>query len=99
MPAPNSVSAALQCIEGSQAPLRTCPLCKVAFEPKKPWQAFCCAEHRTAYDQEFGTLGKVATVRKIKTGVSVSIHLSGPAAERALNLALGELVRLVRQPT
>lgn len=92
------MNAALQCIEAAPAPLRTCPLCSVAFTPRTRWQTFCCAEHRTTYDQEFGTLGKVATVRKIKTGVSVSIHLRGPAAERALNLLLGDAVRVVKAP-
>lgn len=91
------MNAAIQCIDSSGMAIRTCPLCHGTFHPAKPWQTFCCAEHRTAYDQEFGTLGKVATVRKIKTGVSMSIHLSGPAAERALNLALGDAVRLVRK--
>lgn len=92
------MNAAFQCINEPGTPLRTCPLCHASFRPAKPWQTFCCAEHRTAYDQEFGTLGKVATVRKIKTGVSVSIHLSGPAAERALNLVLGEAVKVVKAP-
>lgn len=91
------MNAALQCIDSPIMAIKSCPLCSVAFAPKKPWQTFCCAEHRTAYDQEFGTMGKVATVRKIKTGVSVSIHLSGPAAERALNLGIGEAVRIVRK--
>lgn len=85
-------------MDAQVVPRKVCAFCGGEFAARKDWQKFCCAEHRTAYDQEFGTLGKVATVRKIKTGVSVSIHLTGPAAERALNLELGSPARITRPP-
>lgn len=73
-------------------------MCQVLFKPETPWQTFCCPGHRNAYDREYGALGTVASVRKLRRGVSVVIHLDGPAAERALNLNPRELVRLVKKP-
>jgi hypothetical protein len=37
----------------------------------------------------------VRSVRRIKTGASVVVHLTGPAAEAALQLHLGDEVRIV----
>lgn len=45
-----------------------------------------------------GAEGRVVSVRRIRSGASVVIHLIGPAAEAALQLRLGERVRVVRQP-
>lgn len=45
-----------------------------------------------------GIEGAVARVQRTKAGASVVIHLTGPAAESALGLAIGELVRVVPQP-
>jgi hypothetical protein len=42
-------------------------------------------------------LGTVASVRRINRGASVVIHLTGPAAERALRLGVRELVRVVKK--
>jgi hypothetical protein len=50
------------------------------------------AAHRDAYHAEIGISGKVAAVRRLKTGVSVVMHLEGPAAERALNLEIATTV-------
>lgn len=78
--------------------LRTCPYYRNLFRPRTPWQAFCSSKHRTAYDVEFGAIGVVANVRKLRKGVSVVIHLDGPAAERALRFGLRDPVRLVGKP-
>lgn len=43
-------------------------------------------------------VGKVAAVRRLRRGVSVVIHLEGPAAERALNLGIGDVARLTVRP-
>lgn len=93
------MNAAAQCIETAPEPeARTCPYCQASFIPARRWQAFCSSEHRTAFDQEFGALGKIAGVRKLKSGVSVTLHFTGPAAERALNLELGAPARVTRKP-
>lgn len=85
--APNASSAAI-----------CCAYCSDPFPPGKAWSAFCSAKCRNAYDVEVGATGRVAAVRRIKSGASLVIHLTGPAAERALKLLLGERVRAVRQP-
>lgn len=93
------MNAAAQCIETATAPeTRCCPYCQASFIPARRWQAFCSSEHRTAFDQEFGMLGKVARVSRLKSGVSVTLHFTGPAAERALNLELGAPARITRRP-
>lgn len=75
-----------------------CSYCQTLFVPRKRWGAFCSAKCRNAFDVEFGCQGTVASVRKINRGASVVIHLTGPAAERALKLELREVVRVVRKP-
>jgi hypothetical protein len=46
-----------------------------------------------------GIQGRIRRVSKIKRGgVAVTIHLEGPAAERALNLDIAEPVRVVKAP-
>lgn len=83
----------------TQRETRPCAYCSALFAPKREWEQFCKPGCRRAYDLDFGTRGAVKSVRKLKAGVSVVIHLpGGPAAERALKLALGELVRIVRGP-
>lgn len=66
--------------------------------PRRPSQAFCAARCRVAYHTDHGAEGRVVSVRRIRSGASVVIHLIGPAAEAALQLRLGERVRVVRQP-
>lgn len=93
------MNAALQCIEKPpQTQERLCPYCGASFKPRRSWQSYCSEKCRTAYDVEHGTTAKIARVSRLKSGVSVTLHFSGPAAERALNLVLGEHVRLVKRP-
>ena len=92
------METAVQCIEKPAEPeKRLCPYCDVPFLPRTRWQAFCSVAHRNAYDVEIGALGRVASVRRLRRGVSVVVHLAdGPAAERALNLEIGTSVRVVK---
>ena len=93
------MNATSQCIgEGVQTEIRECPYCHGMFTPKRRWSAFCSAKCRDGYEADIGATGTIASVRKLQKGVSVVIHLKGPAAERALNLTPRELVRLVRRP-
>lgn len=39
----------------------------------------------------------VAAVRRLRRGVSVTIHLEGAAAEHAQNFVVGEALRLVEE--
>jgi hypothetical protein len=84
--------------EAAQVEAVGCSYCQTLFVPRKRWGAFCSQKCRTAYDVEVGCQGTVASVRKINRGASVVIHLTGPAAERALKLGLREVVRVVRKP-
>lgn len=79
----------------NQGELRTCAYCQTLFVPARPQQAFCSTKCRTAFHVDRGATGAVRSVRRIKTGASVVVHLSGPAAEAALQLHLGEEVRIV----
>lgn len=74
------------------------PTCGKPFTPKRASQVFCLDKCRQDYHRDFGTTGKVASVRRTKNGASLVIHLSGPAAEAALQLRLAELVRVVPAP-
>lgn len=80
----------------AQAEMRACGYCEALFTPRRLWEAFCCSKCRTAYDKDFGTQGAVASVRRINRGASVVIHLTGPAADRALRLDLKQLVRITK---
>ncbi|MBS0380140.1 MAG: hypothetical protein JSS29_16790 [Proteobacteria bacterium] len=84
--------------EAVQGEMRTCAYCHSMFTPKRRWEAFCKSRCRMAYEADFGAQGKVASVRRLKNGVSVVVHLEGPAAERAVKLGLRELVRITRKP-
>jgi hypothetical protein len=77
---------------------KPCAYCASLFAPKKAWAAFCSPDCRTSYDIDIGATGRVSSVRKLRNGVSIIVRLSGPAAERALNLTPGDRVRAVRQP-
>ena len=76
-----------------------CGYCHGLFTPRRRWAAFCSAKCRNGYEADVGAVGRVASVRRIRRGASVVIHLEGQAAERALQLVLRELVRLVRKPS
>lgn len=83
--------------EPTQRETRPCAYCQALFAPKREWERFCKPGGRRAYDLDFGLRGAVKSVRKLKAGVSIVIHLpEGSAGERAFKLGLGELVRIVR---
>lgn len=93
------MSTTPQCIgEGAQAEMKECPYCRSLFRPVRRWGTFCSDKCRNDFDADFGALGAVASIRKLRKGVSVVIHLHGPAAERALRFGLKDAVRLVRKP-
>lgn len=79
----------------NQGELRSCAYCQTLFVPARPQQSFCATKCRTAFHVDRGATGAVRSVRRIKTGASVVVHLTGPAAEAALQLHLGEEVRIV----
>jgi hypothetical protein len=81
----------------SQAIVR-CAYCGGTFTPRKRWGAFCSAKCRNGFDVDIGAQGSVASVRKLKHGVSITIHFRGPSAQRAMNLELGQIARLTRTP-
>lgn len=85
--------------DARQAEVRSCAYCRGLFAPKRAWQPFCSVACRNGYDKDIGTTGTVASVRRTARGASVVIHLTGPAAERALNLLLKEEVRIVKGTT
>lgn len=82
----------------AQQEMRPCPYCRALFTPKRRWGAFCSSKCRTDYDVDIGAQGSVAGVRRINKGASIVIHLTGPAAERALKLGIRDLVRVVKVP-
>jgi len=84
--------------DGAQAELCICPYCGTLFTPKRKWAAFCSTRCRNGYAVDFGATGTIASVRRIKSGASIVVHLHGPAAERALKHELRDVVQLVRQP-
>lgn len=83
---------------GEQMEAATCAYCRDFFLPARRWSAFCSARCRNAFETDFGATGVVASVRRLRKGVSVVIHLDGPAAERALKFGIREPVRLTRKP-
>jgi endogenous inhibitor of DNA gyrase (YacG/DUF329 family) len=93
-----AASADVMHCEPAQAEMKTCPYCQAMFAPVRRWQAFCSTRCATAFDVDLGAQGHVASVRKINRGASIVIHLSGPAAERALRLGLRDIVRVVKKP-
>lgn len=81
-----------------QVEAATCAYCRAMFLPVRRWGAFCSGKCRNNFEADFGAMGSVASVRRLRKGVSVVIHLSGPAAERALKFGIREPVRLTRKP-
>lgn len=82
-----------------QMEMRECPYCKVMFQPKRPRQGFCKRQCGKWYHEDVGTEGVVAGVTRIKRGVSIVLHFAnGPAAERAVMLLKGEIVRAITKP-
>lgn len=79
-----------------QLEVRTCPYCHTVFQPARLQQEFCGRVCRKGYHEDVGTEGVIAGVTRIKRGVSVVLHFAtGSAAERAVKLLKGEVVRLV----
>ena len=81
-----------------QVEVRPCAQCRRLFAPKRPSQVFCCTKCRSEYHVDHGASGTVAGVRRIHRGASIVIHLTGPAAEAAMQLLPGQKVRLVDAP-
>jgi hypothetical protein len=81
--------------EPRQTEARSCAYCRALFQPRRPWQPFCSVQCRNGYNADIGTQGVVASVRRINRGASIVVHLEGPAAQRALNLQLKDVVRIV----
>jgi hypothetical protein len=79
----------------NQGEMRACAYCQTLFVPARPQQAFCSTKCRGAFHVDRGATGTVRSVRRIKTGASVVVHLTGPAAESALQLHLGDEIRIV----
>lgn len=75
-----------------------CAQCSLLFQPVRPSQAFCGDKCRMGFHADRGIEGAVARVQRTKAGASVVIHLTGPAAESALGLAIGAVVRVVPKP-
>lgn len=81
-----------------QLEMRVCPYCHGSFIPKRDRQEFCKPPCRVAYHLDVGAAGRVASVIRLKRGVSVVTHFDdGPAAERAIQLRKGQQVRVVRE--
>lgn len=76
----------------------SCRWCGSSLEEKRAHAEFCGDRCRLDWHRNQPPEGAVRSVRKLKRGVSVVVHLEGPAAERALKLDLGELVRIVQGP-
>lgn len=61
--------------------------CGITFTPRKPWQKFCCPDHRAAFhgtQGDGGLHGVVKSNRLLKGGKrSITLHLdaSDPAGE------------------
>lgn len=92
----NPVQDAPQCKESG---VRFCCYCCTPFTPRRSWALFCSDKCRNDFDTDIGMTGKVARVsRRAKGGISVTIHFHGAAAERAINLAIGDDVRATRNP-
>lgn len=79
-------------------PQKACAQCKSAFHPKRPSQDFCCDKCRMGYYIDHGMEGAVYRVQRTRAGASVVIHLSGPAAESAMGLPIGSVIRVVSKP-
>lgn len=79
----------------TQLSAASCAYCLALFMPRRSAQEFCSAKCRSAYHVDHGAEGSVASVRRIHRGASIVVHLTGPAAERALKLRLRERVRVV----
>lgn len=73
-----------------------CPYCHRLFVPRRSRQEFCGRKCSKAYHEDVGIAGVVASVTRLKRGVSVVTHYpDGPSAERAIGLRKGQAIRVV----
>lgn len=83
--------------------MQVCEQCGKSFTAKKPHARFCSDAcrmkfHRPTLPAAEGPQGTVKIVRRIKTGVSVTLHFTDECqAERAIKTPLGAPARLVSQ--
>jgi hypothetical protein len=68
-----------------------CRQCQNTFQPSRPSQVFCGHKCRAAYHVDHGHQGAVKSVRRLKSGWSITLHI-----DDASGFQLGERVRLVR---
>lgn len=88
-----------QCMdETAETRTRACRYCGASFEPRRSWAVYCSPRCRDAFAADIGMTGKVASVRRLRKGISIVMHFDGSAGERALKLAIGECVRVVHNP-
>jgi hypothetical protein len=71
--------------------LIACKHCQTAFVPSRPSQVFCGHKCRAAYHVDHGHQGAVKSVRRLKSGWSITLHV-----DDASGFQLAERVRLVR---
>ena len=81
--------------EGAPIQVRAirCDGCEALFVPKRPWQRFHSTACRNAWHAEHGHRGTVKSVRRLKRGWSVTVHMEDAGA-----LELGTVVQMVRRP-
>lgn len=85
---------------GTQFEMRPCAYCRRMFTPAREDKAFCTRKCRASFHEDHGAEGIVAGVTRLMRGrVSIILHCeAGPAAEHAITLMRGDVVRVVKQP-
>ncbi|HZO14115.1 MAG TPA: hypothetical protein VFB62_12675 [Polyangiaceae bacterium] len=78
---------------------KPCAYCHSLFSPRRAQQDFCADSCRRSFFIDIGKTGRATSVRKTRRGASIIVHFKGPAAVAALQLAIGDRVRLVETPT
>lgn len=78
-----------------QLEARTCCNCRSLFTATRASQEFCAERCRKQFHVDHGKAGRATSVRRTLKGASVIIHFRGPAAEAALQVKVGQRVRLV----
>lgn len=73
--------------------------CRTPFKPKRPWQRYCCDDHRREANKlraDGGLRGVVKSTRVLKGGgVSVTLHFGIEEREGALQLAPGRVMEIL----
>lgn len=74
-------------------------LCRAPFKPKRPWQRYCCDDHRREFNKlkgDGGLRGVVRTTRVLQSGeVSVTLRFGIEEREGALQLAPGRVMEIL----